>query len=296
MKNIRLISVLAVICILFGALALVACPEERTPVDISGATDLNGLAGATIAAQSGTFHLDALNTLGNVNVKEYEDFSKLLVALQAGAIDGYVAEEPTALSVVLSDPTLGYIPLVNNSTGFTATDADTGIAVAFKTGSDMVAKVNPVIATISAETRSALMAQIVTMSEDTDKALGEDIVLASDNTDTSKGTLRIALECNYQPFNWTQTTDVNGAVKISNASGMYANGYDVQVAKYIAAELGMALEVYAVEWDSLIPGLQAGTYDGIIAGMSPTADREEVVDFTDCYYNSNLVIIYKKAN
>ena len=296
MKNIRLISVLAVICILFGALALVACPEERTPVDISGATDLNGLAGATIAAQSGTFHLDALNTLGNVNVKEYEDFSKLLVALQAGAIDGDVAEEPTALSVVLSDPTLGYIPLVNNSTGFTATDADTGIAVAFKTGSDMVAKVNPVIATISAETRSALMAQIVTMSEDTDKALGEDIVLASDNTDTSKGTLRIAMECNYQPFNWTQTTDVNGAVKISNASGMYANGYDVQVAKYIAAELGMALEVYAVEWDSLIPGLQAGTYDGIIAGMSPTADREEVVDFTDCYYNSNLVIIYKKAN
>lgn len=296
MKNIRLISVLAVICILFGALALVACPEERTPVDISGATDLSGLAGATIAAQSGTFHLDALNTLGNVNVKEYEDFSKLLVALQAGAIDGYVAEEPTALSVVLSDPTLGYIPLVNNSTGFTATDADTGIAVAFKTGSDMVAKVNPVIATISAETRSALMAQIVTMSEDTDKALGEDIVLASDNTDTSKGTLRIAMECNYQPFNWTQTTDVNGAVKISNASGMYANGYDVQVAKYIAAELGMALEVYAVEWDSLIPGLQAGTYDGIIAGMSPTADREEVVDFTDCYYNSNLVIIYKKAN
>lgn len=296
MKNIRLISVLAVICIIFGALALVACPEERTPVDISGATDLSGLAGATIAAQSGTFHLDALNTLGNVNVKEYEDFSKLLVALQAGAIDGYVAEEPTALSVVLSDPTLGYIPLVNNSTGFTATDADTGIAVAFKTGSDMVAKVNPVIATISAETRSALMAQIVTMSEDTDKALGEDIALASDNTDTSKGTLRIAMECNYQPFNWTQTTDVNGAVKISNASGMYANGYDVQVAKYIAAELGMALEVYAVEWDSLIPGLQAGTYDGIIAGMSPTADREEVVDFTDCYYNSNLVIIYKKAN
>ena len=296
MKNIRLISALAVICILFGALALVACPEERTPVDISGATDLNGLAGATIAAQSGTFHLDALNTLGNVNVKEYEDFSKLLVALQAGAIDGYVAEEPTALSVVLSDPTLGYIPLKNNSTGFTATDADTGIAVAFKTGSDMVAKVNPVIATISAETRSALMAQIVTMSEDTDKALGEDIALASDNTDTSKGTLRIAMECNYQPFNWTQTTDVNGAVKISNASGMYANGYDVQVAKYIAAELGMALEVYAVEWDSLIPGLQAGTYDGIIAGMSPTADREEVVDFTDCYYNSNLVIIYKKAN
>ena len=57
----------------------------------------------------------------------------------------------------------------------------------------------------------------------------------------------------------------------------------------------MALEIHMVEWDSLIAGLDAGTYDGIIAGMSPTAEREEQVDFTDCYYNSNLVIIYKKG-
>ena len=59
------------------------------------------------------------------------------------------------------------------------------------------------------------------------------------------------------------------------------------------AELGMALEVYQYEWDSLIPAVQSGAVDGIIAGMSPTAEREEEVDFTECYYNSNLVIIYK---
>ena len=294
-KHITLISIIAVICILTTIFAFSSCGEKREKVDLSGAKTVADLAGATIAAQTGTFHLDALNALGNVNVKEYEDFSKLLVALKSGAIDGYVAEEPTALSVVAMDSTLDYIHLVNNETGFTATDADTGIAVAFKTGSDMVAKVNPVIAGISAATRSALMSQIVTMSADTDKALGENLALASSNTNTSNGTLKIAMECNYAPFNWSQTTDVNGAVKIQGSS-LYANGYDVQVAKYIAAELGMALEIYAVEWDSLIPGLQAGTYDGIIAGMSPTAEREEQVDFTDCYYNSNLVIIYKKAN
>ena len=72
-----------------------------------------------------------------------------------------------------------------------------------------------------------------------------------------------------------------------------ANGYDVQIAKYIAAELGMALEVYQYEWDSLIPAVQSGAVDGIIAGMSPTEERELEVDFTDCYYNSNLVVIYK---
>ena len=294
-RNITFISLAAVICILLSVFTFASCGEKREKVDLSSATSVADLAGATIAAQTGTFHLDALNALGNVNVKEYEDFAKLLVALKSGAIDGYVAEEPTALSVVAMDDTLDYIHLVNNQTGFAATDADTGIAVAFKTGSAMVAKVNPVIAGISAETRSTLMEQIVTMSADTDKALGEALVLSSSNTNTSNGTLKIAMECNYAPFNWSQTTDVNGAVKIQGSS-LYANGYDVQIAKYIAAELGMALEIYAVEWDSLIPGLQAGTYDGIIAGMSPTAEREEQVDFTDCYYNSNLVIIYKKAN
>lgn len=294
-RNITLISLLAVICILFTTFALVSCGEKREKVDLSNATSVADLAGATIAAQSGTFHLDALNALGNVNVKEYEDFSKLLVALKSGAIDGYVAEEPTALSVVAMDPTLDYVRLVNNQSGFAATDAETGIAVAFKTGSDMVARVNPIIAGISTEIRSDLMQQIVTMSADTDQALGEALALVSSNTNTDNGTLKIAMECNYAPFNWSQTTDVNGAVKIQGST-LYANGYDVQVAKYIAAELGMALEIYAVEWESLIPGLQAGTYDGIIAGMSPTADREEQVDFTDCYYNSNLVVIYKKAN
>ena len=275
--------------------ALVSC-GGREKVDLSGATSLADLKGATIAAQTGTFHLQALETqTTGVTVKELEDFDKLLIALNAGTIDGYVAEEPTAFSVIAQNEGLAYVALKNNSTGFTASDEDTGIAVAFKTGSAYVASVNAIIATISADTRSALMAQAVKMSADPDTALGEAIVLASSNTNTSNGTLKIAMECAYDPFNWTQTTNANGAVKISD-SEFYANGYDVQIAKYIAAELGMALEIYAVEWDSLIPGLNASTYDGIIAGMSPTAEREEKVDFTDCYYNSNLVIIYKKQS
>ncbi len=289
----RIIAIILATVLLAGC--LVSC-NKREAVDISGARTIADLEGATIAAQGGTFHLDALNhQLGDkVTVAEYEDFTKLLVALNSGAIDGYVAEEPTAFSIIAQNDGLDFLPFINNSTGFAASEADTGIAVAFKTGSAMVTQVNTILAGVSLKTRSELMEQAVTMSADPDKALSEAIVLSSANTSTANGTLKIAMECAYDPFNWSQTTDVNGAVKISG-SNLYANGYDVQIAKYIAAELGMALEIYAVEWESLIPGLQAGTYDAIIAGMSPTAEREDVVDFTDCYYNSNLVIIYKKA-
>lgn len=288
----RILS-LTLVCFML-ALALASCGGGREKADLSGATCLADLNGAVIAAQNGTFHLDAVDQIENVVKKSYEDFTDLLTALNSGAIDGYVAEEPTAYSVCLKDSSLAYIPLQNNSTGFTATDADTGIAVAFKTGSDLVEQVNAIIAGITDETRAALMEQMVTASENMKNELDGGVVLSSSNTDTSNGTLKIAMECAYQPFNWTQTDATNGAVKIAGKDNMYANGYDVQVAKYIAAELGMSLEVYAYEWDSLVPAVQSGAVDGIIAGMSPTAEREEQVDFTDCYYNSNLVVIIKK--
>ncbi|MBQ9071497.1 MAG: transporter substrate-binding domain-containing protein [Clostridia bacterium] len=288
-----------ILALILTAVLLVGCLAScggRDKVDLSSATNLDDLKGATIAAQTGTFHLEALEgQTEGVTVKEYPDFDQLLVALNNGAIDGYVAEEPTAYAVIAQNADLAYIALKNNDTGFTATDADTGIAVAFKTGSAYVATVNTILAGISEQTRAALMQQAVALSVDPDTVSNDAPVLVSSNTNTSNGTLKIAMECAYKPFNWSQTTSANGAVKIQG-SDLYANGYDVQIAKYIAAELGMALEIHAVEWDSLITGLEAGTYDGIIAGMSPTADREEVVDFTDCYYNSNLVIIYKKSN
>ena len=282
------VLVLALLCT-----ALTAC-GGRQKTDLHNAKTIADLKGATIGAQTGTFHLEALEQVDGITKKDFADFTDLLNALKSGAIDGYVAEEPTALEVCGKDDTLTYLPFLNNSTGFTATDEETGIAVAFKTGSDMVAKVNDIIDGISTETRQALMAQIVALSADPDTQSSDAIVLASDSTDTSNGTLKIAMECAYAPFNWTQTTDANGAVPIQGQDGMYANGYDVQVAKYIASQLGMALEVYSYVWDSLIPAVQSGAVDAIIAGMSPTAEREEQVDFTHCYYNSNLVVIIKK--
>ena len=275
-------------------MALVSCGGGREKFDFTSVNSLADLGGSIIAAQTGTFHLDALaEQTEGVDVREYPDFTQLLVALNSGAIDGYVAEEPTAYAVIAQNDGLTYLALKNNDTGFAATAADTGIAVAFKTGSALVAPVNEIIAGISEETRAKLMQHMVTLSVDTSASLNEAVALASTKTDTSNGVLKIAMECAYAPFNWAQTTNANGAVPIQG-SDLYANGYDVQVAKYIAAELGMALEIYEAKWDALIAGVQADTYNGIIAGMSPTAEREEEVDFTDCYYNSNLVIIYKK--
>lgn len=113
-------------------------------------------------------------------------------------------------------------------------------------------------------------------------------------SDGGSDVLKVGMECNYAPYNWAQSDDSNGAVAIANVDNMYTNGYDVQVAQKIAKALGKKLEIYSYEWDSLIPGVQSGKLDMIIAGMSPTDERREKIDFSDNYYSSNLVIVTKK--
>lgn len=122
------------------------------------------------------------------------------------------------------------------------------------------------------------------------------VLLSACNTHSngsSQDKLVVGLECAYIPFNFAQQTDKNGAVKISNADG-YANGYDVLIAKRIADALGKELVIVKTEWDSLVPGVSAGTLDLIIAGMSPTAERRESIDFSEAYYESNLVIVVRQ--
>ena len=109
-------------------------------------------------------------------------------------------------------------------------------------------------------------------------------------------TFVIGMEANYAPFNWSQATDKNGAYPIENSKGEYANGYDLQIAKLIAKSLNKKLVVVKMEWDGLAPAVMSGKVDAIIAGMSPTKERKQQIDFSDTYYSSDLVIVTKKNN
>lgn len=110
----------------------------------------------------------------------------------------------------------------------------------------------------------------------------------------SKGKIVVGMECAYAPYNWTVSTATEYTSPISNNPGAYADGYDVQIAKLIAANLGVELEIVAIEWGGLIAALESGQIDMIIAGMSPTAERKLSIDFTDTYYDSELVMVVRK--
>ena len=105
--------------------------------------------------------------------------------------------------------------------------------------------------------------------------------------------LRIGMEAAYAPFNWTQDDDSNGAVKI-DGTNQYANGYDVQIAKKIAKDLGKEPLIVKTKWEGLVPALTSGKIDMIIAGMSPTAERKQEIAFSSSYYTSEPVLLVKK--
>jgi putative lysine transport system substrate-binding protein len=113
------------------------------------------------------------------------------------------------------------------------------------------------------------------------------------STSSGKKVLKVGMEAAYAPFNWSQKDDSNGGVAIKD-SKEYAAGYDVEIAKKIADGLDMELQIVKTDWDGLVPSLQSGAIDLVIAGMSPTEDRKQTIDFSENYYTSDYVIVVKK--
>ena len=112
-------------------------------------------------------------------------------------------------------------------------------------------------------------------------------------TGVEDGVLTVAMECAYAPYNWSQPDDSNGAVPIRD-SDQFANGYDVMMAKKICEANGWELEIVQLDWDSLIPAVQSGVVDAVIAGQSMTADRMEAVDFAGPYLYATIVCLVRE--
>ena len=109
--------------------------------------------------------------------------------------------------------------------------------------------------------------------------------------DNSK--LVIGLECAYQPFNWTLNASNEFTLPI-DGTNEYADGFDISIAKYLGQDLGKEVVIKRIEWDSLIPSLNAGEINMILAGMSSTEERRQTIDFTDPYLSSELGFLIKK--
>ena len=100
------------------------------------------------------------------------------------------------------------------------------------------------------------------------------------------GKLVVGTCADYPPYEWHLVQD--GDDKII--------GFDIDIAQAIADELGVELEVKDMDFDGLIPALSTGKVDMIIAGMNPTEERKQSVDFTDIYYTQKDALVIKSED
>ena len=144
----------------------------------------------------------------------------------------------------------------------------------------------------TAEPAETEEAEATEAAETEETAETEEPAEAAAGTGVEDGVLTVAMECNYAPYNWSQPDDSNGAVPIKDSSD-YANGYDVMMAKKLCEANGWDLEIVRLDWDSLIPAVQTGSVDCVIAGQSMTAERAEMVDFAGPYLYASIVCLTK---
>lgn len=93
--------------------------------------------------------------------------------------------------------------------------------------------------------------------------------------------LVMATSADYPPYEFYETAAGEGE----------PIGFDIDIAKYITGELGYELEIQDMDFNGIIPALQAGRVDFAMAGMTPTEERKESVDFSQIYYDAKNTIV-----
>ncbi len=110
--------------------------------------------------------------------------------------------------------------------------------------------------------------------------------LASAQSTIGKDELVMITSPDYPPYEFYETKGGDRTIV----------GFDVDIANYLAKELGFKLKIQESDFNGLIPGLQAGRADFVMAGMTPTPERKKNVDFSIIYYEAKDTIIAPKGS
>ena len=132
------------------------------------------------------------------------------------------------------------------------------------------------------ETTAATTAADTTAADTADTTAAENAETSAEAADTEAagGVLVMATNAEFPPYEYHDGGEIVGI--------------DAEIAKAIAGELGMELEIEDIAFDSIIPEITSGKADMGLAGMTVTEDRKQSVDFSDTYAKASQKVIVKE--
>ena len=250
---------------------LVDDPEAVSPSATEAFTSLSQLDGARIGVQTGTtFDEIVLETLPNAKISYFNSYPDMAAAVEANKIDGFPGDEPVLQLMAAEDPQLTILSERMDSFdfGFVLPKTEAGEA--------LLAELNAWIVSMKESGELEKTIHKWTEGKEAEKTIPDYAAFPA-----TKGTLRMATEGAYAPMNYYRENEVVGMEIDLAAQFCQANGY--------------GLVVEAMNFDGILPAVQAGKADFAAAGISITEERKESVNFSAPYYTGGTVMAVLKA-
>lgn len=244
--------------------ASASAPSESAEPAIKGIADL---AGKKIGVQLGTTGDIYASDIEGATIEQYNKAFEAVQALSQGKIDAVMVDDQVAKALAANNDAVTVL-----EEPFTVEEYALCIS---KDKSDLTKAMNTAIAELKADgTLQAILDKYIGQVE------GAKGYESPANVDRSKGTLVMATNAEFPPYEYYEGNSVVGV--------------DAEFAKAICDKLGYELKIEDMAFDAIIAAVQSGKADFGAAGMTITEERLMSIDFTDSYCTASQVIIIKK--
>lgn len=252
---------------IFFTLTLCGCGAGSKASDVKSADDLPGKTIGTQIGTTGDIYASDYTEEGST-IKQYNKGADAIMALKQGKVDCVIIDNEPAKKFVDLNSDLSIL-----EEEFVVEDYAICIAKENKTLCDSI---NMALRQLKEDgTLDSIISNYI--GEDA----GKSPYVSPENVDRSNGTLTMATNAAFEPYEYVQ----NGEIV----------GIDVDMATAVCDILGMELEISDMEFDSIITAVQSGKADIGVAGMTVTEDRLKNVDFSDSYTTAKQVIIVRNG-
>ncbi len=242
--------------------------EQNTRKSGSGLEYLNG---KRIGVQTGTsFDAMVKEKLPDSEIEYYNTKADLVAALTGNKIEAFAVDEPVAQLVMRENELITFLPEYLDEYDFALVFSKN------EAGERLRDQFNHFLAQLPDGTLDALA--IKWFGEDeTAKTMPDITALSAKN-----GTLRLATESGYAPFEYVRDGKVVG--------------YDMELAAMFCQACGYGLEIVDMNYDAVLPAVQTGKCEFAAAGISITPERAETVSFSEPNYSGGVVLAVLKAD
>jgi polar amino acid transport system substrate-binding protein len=260
MKN----NFIYILIYIFSFLFITGCGDSKTSI-----SKLEDVKNVSVGAMTGTTGENlAITKFPEAQTKSFDDIMDAIAALKSNQIEAVITAYPTALNVTKHNQDLTILP--------EAVDFENTCIALRKGNEDLLSTLNNIITELEndgslADMKRRWLKKDLLPYEEVDIKLPE------------KGKLlKIGTSATREPFCFV---DANQKV----------TGHDGEFARRVAAKLNRPMQFVDMKFSALIPALQSGKVDIIIAGMSSTPERAKSVDFSKTYFQNSQVLIVKKS-